>query len=316
MDSYLEKHGVKAVLTNAVANALKTKETNDPLDAIASHLSIARFMKPHPEMVDICEPTAGTWVVTGGNRGIGLALVELLVKQGHVVYAVCRNPSEKLTASGASVIHGIDMTQDGFGVLLKEALKSVHKIDVLVNMAGIVDEKRSTLLSINEQSQSVENMSIVNMRTVHEVNLYGPLKMIQACLDKLSSGSKVVNITTLAGSIFLNKNGLLPVPAGGLNAYRCSKAALNMLTRSLSAELEPKGISFIAVHPGVPTTEMFLGQGEDALTTDGLPPDLKALCITADEAAQLVFKCANACSMKFNGRFVQANTDGVTEVPW
>jgi len=279
-----------------------------------NHVQMERFMTP--AIVDIPEQAPGTWVVTGAGRGIGLNLVALLKKKGHSVYALCRNESEELSRIGVNVVTGVDMTDDSLGTTITQKLSSVPRIDVLVNVAGIVDEKLSTMMAVGGKSQSFENLSMANMRLVHEVNLFGPTKIIQACLGKLVAGSKIVNISTVVASIAINKNGVLPIPAGVMNAYRCSKAALNMLTRSVAEELGEKGISAVAVHPGLPTTEMFLGRGSEALSTDMVPPDLKAFMCTPEQAADNVYKCVAVCGTKVNGRFLEGRPNGVVEIPW
>ena len=83
--------------------------------------------------------------MTGSNRGIGLALVEELVKNGALVYATCRKPSEKLTAAGVhKVIQGVDVTQAAAMETLVAGVDT--PLDVIINNAGCVSHAAAALL--------------------------------------------------------------------------------------------------------------------------------------------------------------------------
>jgi NAD(P)-dependent dehydrogenase (short-subunit alcohol dehydrogenase family) len=113
-------------------------------------------------------------------------------------------------------------------------------IDVLINNAGIL----STMRSISEIDFEVFNQVLA-------VNTVGPIRVTQALLPNLRAGKmkKIINTSSIAGSISRRTRG-------GPYGYSESKAALNMFTRSLAAELKPEGFICIVIHPGWVQTDM------------------------------------------------------------
>ncbi len=182
-------------------------------------------------------------IVTGANRGIGLALVELLKQRGHSVLAACRRSSPALEKLGATVVSGVEVTEDAGIQQLVDAVGD-QKVNLLVNNAGI-------LLSTG----SLPELDAQGIRKQFEVNALAPLRITAALLPRLSVGSKVALITSRMGSI--DDNG-----SGGSYGYRMSKAALNMAGKSLAVDLKPRGIAVVILHPGMVKTEMIAGHGQ------------------------------------------------------
>ena len=183
----------------------------------------------------------GTALVTGGNRGIGLALVKLLKARGDTVIAACRHETPELTALGVEIASGVDVTSDKSINLLAEKLKG-RSIDLLINNAGLLSVER------------LENLDFAAIQRQIEVNAYGPLRVTQKVSALLARGSKVALITSRMGSI--GDNG-----SGSYYGYRMSKAALNAAGKSLAIDLAPRGISVAILHPGMVKTEMTGGHG-------------------------------------------------------
>lgn len=181
-------------------------------------------------------------LITGANRGIGLAMTKLYLEQSNRVIAVCRRSSDELQKTGADVITGIDVSKASDIVQLKQQLSDKH-IDILINNAGIL---RSTSLSHLDFESILEQF---------EVNAMGPLRVIDALKDNLKSGSKIGLITSRMGSIDDNTSG-------GSYGYRMSKTALNAAGKSLAHDLKPKGIAVAILHPGYVQTEMVNFGGE------------------------------------------------------
>ena len=216
-------------------------------------------------------------VITGGNRGIGLALVKHYVSQGHHVYATCRNSCDDLNVSGATVVIGVDVSKPEF---LPDALAPLANvsIDLLINNAGVLGK---------------EGLGDWDPHTIDyqfRVNALGPLLVTQALLPSLSSDGKIALITSRMGSMEDNSSG-------GYYGYRMSKAALNAAGVSLAQDLKPKGIAVGLFHPGFVQTEMVNGNGD----------------IDADTAAGQLYERVAELALNNTGQFFHANGD---KIPW
>jgi len=188
-----------------------------------------------------------TYLVTGANRGIGLEFCRQLKEQGNQVIAVCRSPSEELTSLGIQVEAGIELTDIEAVQDLVTSLAGTT-IDVLINNAGIAERI------------SLANLDVASIRRQFEVNAIAPLNFTSGLLPNLTSGSKVVLMTSRMGSIEDNTSG-------GSYGYRMSKVALSMAGKSLSLDLKPKGIAVAILHPGLVKTRM-TGFSDSGITTE------------------------------------------------
>jgi NAD(P)-dependent dehydrogenase (short-subunit alcohol dehydrogenase family) len=183
----------------------------------------------------------GTVLVTGANRGIGLALCRQFHSRGDAVVAVCRESSPSLDALGVRVESGIDVTSDKSVAELAQRLKGTS-LDVLINNAGT--------LSV----ETLEDMNFETIRRQFEVNSLGPLRVTRALRPCLGQGSKVIIITSQMGSIG-------EMNAGGYYGYRMSKAAVNVVGVCLAHDLSGAGIAVALLHPGYVSTDMTRHQG-------------------------------------------------------
>lgn len=211
-------------------------------------------------------------VITGANRGIGVALVMQYVNNGDFVFAVCRKTSLALdNMTGITVISGIDVASNIDLTRLSEILADVQ-IDILINNAGILTQE--TLGKINYAH--VERQVLVNA--------IGPLNTTEKLLNQLNKGSKVALITSRMGSI--SDNG-----SGGSYGYRMSKAALNAAGVSLANDLKPRGIAVGLLHPGFVKTSLVNHQGD----------------IDTTEAASLLKQRIDELSLDNTGSFRHSN---------
>ena len=216
-------------------------------------------------------------VITGANRGIGLALCLRYLEGNAQIYAVCRQNSAELDASGATIISGVDVTNNASVEQLAEQLKEVS-IDVLINNAGILRD---------------EVLGHINYQTIQEqfnTNTLAPLKVTEALRINLGSNSKLIMITSRMGSIEDNTSG-------GRYGYRMSKAALNAAAMSLSHDLRPEGVAVGIIHPGYVQTDMVNGYGD----------------IPANEAAKRIVQRIDELDMQNSGTFWHANGE---VLPW
>ena len=186
-----------------------------------------------------------TYLVTGANRGIGLEYCRQIKKRGDNVIAVCRSVSNELKDLDVQTETDIDITSD---VSVNKLVKKLEgkTLDVLINNAGIVERV------------SLNNLDFDSIRRLFEVNAVGPLRLTQALLNNLKSGSKVIMMTSRMGSIDDNTSG-------GSYGYRMSKVALSMAGKSLSEDLKSKNIPVAILHPGLVQTRM---TGFSGITTE------------------------------------------------
>lgn len=182
-------------------------------------------------------------IVTGANRGIGLALTQLLKERGDEVIAACRSTSDALDALGVRVVSGVDVTEDSGIQRIVDAVGD-RKVDLLINNAGIL-----------LWGDSLDQLDIDGLRKQFEVNAMAPLRITAALRSRLASGSKVALITSRMGSIDDNTSG-------GAYGYRMSKAALNMAGKSLAVDLKESGVAVVILHPGMVKTDMIGGRGQ------------------------------------------------------
>jgi len=182
-----------------------------------------------------------TVLITGCNRGIGLQLCTRFAQRGDDVIAVCRKSNADLDALPVRVVSDIDVGNGACMPLLKDAIGD-QTIDVLLNNAGIL------------HGDSLDNLDYDAMEQQFRINTLGPLRITEALLDNLVSGSKVIIISSRVGSIEDNSSG-------GYYGYRASKTAVNQIGMNLKHDLEPRGIAVALLHPGLVATEMTGGQG-------------------------------------------------------
>ena len=183
-----------------------------------------------------------TILITGSNRGIGLALTQQFSERGDRVIACCRVTSSALEQLAEqkpdhiSILSGIEVTHPGD---VEERLIDigVNRLDVLINNAGILVR------------ESFDTLDAAQIERQFSVNAVAPILVTRACRNLLGEGSKVANITSRMGSIADNTSG-------GMYGYRMSKAALNMATASLALDLKPSGIAVACLHPGYVRTDM------------------------------------------------------------
>ena len=218
-----------------------------------------------------------TVLITGANRGIGLALTQLYLQQGYKVIATCRQASSELKNTSASIIEHIDVSKAEDVATLASQLYDTA-IDILINNAGIF------------KNESLSDMNFSAIEEQLTVNAIAPLRVTHALLGNLSAGSKIGLITSRMGSI--EDNG-----SGAYYGYRMSKAALNAAGKSLANDLQASGISVAVLHPGMVATRMIGFAGD----------------VSPEQAAAGLAARIEELSLSNSGTFWHANGD---VLPW
>lgn len=181
------------------------------------------------------------WAVTGAGRGLGSEFVRQLSARGDFVLGTVRDRGRPpLGAQRTAVLDA----SDSASIDLLPQQWSDDPIDVLVNNVGVSSEART-----------LSALTAPELARVFMVNSIAPVLIARQALPALRRGTRriIINISSQLGSITNNAG---PNGGGSSYAYRASKAALNMLTVSMSHELRPDGIACIAMHPGWVRTDM------------------------------------------------------------
>ena len=221
-----------------------------------------------------------TVLITGANRGIGLALAQQFAARGDRVIAVCRHASDALAATGARVEAGIDVTDADAVAALAHRLVN-ERIDLLLLNAGIM---------ARDALGQIDGAGFDGMRRQFEVNALGPLRIAQALLGQLGEGAKIGIVTSRMGSVADNTSG-------NAYGYRASKAAVNAIGKSLAMDLRPRGIAVFLLHPGYVATDMVGGTGD----------------VTPQQAAAQLVERLDTLTLAQTGTFWHANG---SPLPW
>jgi NAD(P)-dependent dehydrogenase (short-subunit alcohol dehydrogenase family) len=219
-------------------------------------------------------------VVTGANRGLGLATAQALAERSFRVLMLGRNEerireaAEPLREKDLDVeTHVVDVTSDdAVDAFARELEDRVDHLDVLVNNAGAFFESRDP--AEPSAFSALQVRPEVVMKTL-DVNALGALRMSQALAPLLcrSSEGRVVNVSSGLGA--------LEDMGGSWPGYRISKTALNAVTRTLAAELESAGVKVNSICPGWVRTEMG-GPGADRSIEEGVRGILWAATLDDD----------------------------------
>lgn len=245
----------------------------------------------------------GCAVVQGASRGIGLALARRLTADPRFarVFATCRRPEEardlaEEADSGIDVVR-LDVTDEAsIESAAKIVADSSGEVDLLVNVAGVLHDDGSIA-----PEKRLESITPESLAGAFEVNAFGPLLVLKHFHPLLRHDRRAVvaNVSARVGSIGDNR-------LGGWYAYRGSKAALNMFTRTASIELgrrAPNAIA-VAIHPGTVDTAL-----SRPFQKSVRPESLFA----PDRAARQILEVLDGLAPEQSGTFVA--WDG-TDIPW
>lgn len=234
-------------------------------------------------------------VVTGANKGIGLAITQQLAARGYIVYLASRDAQRGVEAKRRIERLGLDIrtlsldvTDDASIAAAALRLKEeVGALDVLVNNAGM-----------GGQALPPSQCTAQALRDVYATNVFGPVAVTHALLPLLRAGRQrtIVNVSSELGSLALHSYPDFPYASVNLRPYCSSKTALNAFTVLLAKELQAESFKVNAVNPGFTATDLngFTGTR------------------TVEQAAQTVVKYASLDASGPSGGYF---TDGGL-LPW
>ncbi|MCR4314357.1 MAG: SDR family NAD(P)-dependent oxidoreductase [Candidatus Uhrbacteria bacterium] len=213
-----------------------------------------------------------TVLITGVDKGIGHALMQKFLNEGHFVIALFHT-NRPLSHENLKDF-ALDLGKPESIASCVTAIENFgRKIDVLVNNAGILADEEETQIVVEK------------LRKTLEVNLIGTIDFTTRLRPIMQDGGHIVNISSTAGSLELvGKASHFP---GHYPAYKISKAALNMYTRTLALELLDRGITVSSVHPGWTKTDM--GGEEADLTPQQAAQGIYDLAISRPESGGFWF---------------------------
>lgn len=229
-----------------------------------------------------------TVLVTGANRGIGLGHAQRFAERGVAVFATARvlDSGDELhriahAHPGRFTVLHYDAADPQAPARLKAALGDTP-LDLLLANAG----------APGESGQELGNIHVDGVLDLIRINALAPLKLVEALVHNITlSERRVVALqSSQMGSIGNNRSG-------GRYEYRLSKNALNMVARNLAIDLQPRGVTVLALHPGWVRTRM--GGAGASIDVE-----------TAVAGQQALF---DAATPSHSGRFF--SHDG-TELPW
>lgn len=193
-------------------------------------------------------------LITGANRGLGLAFTEHYLARGDVVWA-----GHRAEPGGLAGIDSDRLTPLHWDVADYPPAGTLERlperIDLLINNAGIYGPGKA-------DGQSLAGVTPEAMHQVFDIDCVGPLRVVQSVGDRVIAARGVIaNLSSKMGSSDDNTSG-------GCYAYRAAKAALCIVSMSMAVDLKPAGVRVITLHPGWVKTDMTDHTGEiDAATS-------------------------------------------------
>ncbi|GID30684.1 SDR family oxidoreductase [Paractinoplanes brasiliensis] len=235
-------------------------------------------------------------LVTGANKGIGLATARRLAREcGHVIVAARnteagRQAADRLSREGFSVSNvTMDVTNAAsVRAAAAEVSERFGHLDVLVNNAGILPEAT--------HADPKEALDLAMFEQTYATNVFGPVAVIEAFLPLIrkSSAGRIVNVSSAMGSLAHQTDPNSPWHSMVVPAYQSSKAALNAITIVLAKALADTPIKVTSVCPGFVRTDLTPANKEQAPTTP-------------EEAAEVIVQAAALSSDGATGTFVDVN---------
>jgi NAD(P)-dependent dehydrogenase (short-subunit alcohol dehydrogenase family) len=238
-------------------------------------------------------------LVTGANRGIGLETARQLGKLGVTVVVAARVLADATDSTERLMAEGLDVSPIGLDVNSPEdraaaagAISDKYgKLDILINNAGVGADDGMFAAKTIETTED-------ELQRVFRTNLFSVIAVTREFLPllKKSSAGRIVNLSSILGSLTLQADPQSPIASIKTFAYDASKSALNAFTIHLAAELADTNIKVNSAYPGWVKTEMGTDRAPMEIS-DGAKTSVELALIGPDGP---------------NGRFIHLGE----ELPW
>ncbi|GKU05150.1 3-oxoacyl-acp reductase [Fusarium langsethiae] len=226
-------------------------------------------------------------LVVGATRGLGASIIKQYAEKGdNAVYGTTRSSEgPKDLSTDVKWLPDIDLMQPNVGEKLADLLDPSQPIDTLIITAGYF---------ATEDLTADKGPNWEKEQRMYTTSSIAPVFIVHQLVHKrlLRKGSKVVLVSSESGSITLRH----PKEGGGNYAHHASKAALNMVGKLLSLDLQEQGVIVSIVHPGFMRTEMTKGVGFDKFWDEGG-------AVTPDEAATSLIEWTDKLDISKTGQY-------------
>ncbi|MBW7454189.1 SDR family NAD(P)-dependent oxidoreductase [Paenibacillus sepulcri] len=202
-------------------------------------------------------------LVTGGARGIGLETVRGLAQLGATVVIGARDAQKGMEAAQQFKEEGfkvesikLDVTVHEDNVAAYQYLNENYgKLDILINNAGVLLDQESVSIEVINRTSTLSSKVL---RDTFDANFFAQIDLTQLLLPLIrkSDAGRIVNLSSILGSLSLQANPDSPLYSVKTFAYNASKAALNAFTIHLAAELRGTPIKVNSIHPGWVSTRI------------------------------------------------------------
>jgi NAD(P)-dependent dehydrogenase (short-subunit alcohol dehydrogenase family) len=197
-------------------------------------------------------------LITGGNKGLGLEMARQLGKAGVTVVLAARDPQRGEAAAELLRKEGVDVqfvkldvkNREDHAPVVKFLEQNFGRLDILINNAGISLEE----FGAGWPSRTTDEV----IQQTFDVNFFAPVALTRALLPllKQSDAGRIVNMSSILGSLTLHSDPNSPIYNFKSLSYDSSKAALNSFTIHLAYELKDTKIKVNSAHPGWVKTDM------------------------------------------------------------
>lgn len=235
-------------------------------------------------------------IITGGTRGIGLAIAKKFLLEGIKVIAASVDPKETVEAAlaefkelGCAEYQYLNVSDKiNCAKLVKYVINKYGRVDILVNAAGVRGKVDSPL-----------NTDFDNLNQTMQINLMGTIQMatIAAGFMKDQNAGVIINVSSISGSM------VTAIDYG----YHCSKCGVDMATKILAKEVSPYGIRCVSVAPG----GVKAGMNSSEWEKEGKKLHIKNRLLRAKEVADAIYLMTTEEASAINGSVLLLD-DGYT----